>query len=85
MVRYVRTLQTLIIQAKGGKMIKKQFIVTMIVDEKTIAQKNTNFSINYNSVDEYIYREMECLENKYEGELSVEEGLKMWGESIKVE
>ena len=66
-------------------MIKKQFIVTMIVDENTIAQKNTNFSINYNSVDEYIYREMECLENKYEGELSVEEGLKMWGESIKVE
>ena len=65
-------------------MIKKQFIVTMIVDEKTIARKNTSFSGNNDSVDEYIYKEMKRLENKYEGELSVEEGLKMWGESIKV-
>ena len=65
-------------------MIKKQFIVTMIVDEKTIGRKNTSFAGNNDSVDEYIYKEMKRLENKYEGELSVEEGLKMWGESIKV-
>ena len=65
--------------------MKKQFIVTMIVDEKTIAEKNTNYSINYDSVEEYIYNEMNCLANKYDDINSAEEGIDIWGEWIEYE
>ena len=64
-------------------MVKKQFLVTMLVDDKTIAKKNTNYSINYDSVEEYIYREMDCLANKYENVNSFEQGIKEWGEWIE--
>jgi len=60
--------------------MKKQFIVTMIVDEKTIAEKNTNYSINYDSVEEYIDRQMSYFANRYENINSLEQGLEEWAE-----
>ena len=64
-------------------MVKKQFIVTMIVDENHNVVKERSVCQFCDSVDEYIYKQIRCFENKYEGGLSVKENLKMWGESIK--
>ena len=64
-------------------MIKKQFIVTMIVDENhNIARERIECSF-CNSAEEYIDREMNCLANKYENINSAEEGIKEWGEWIE--
>ena len=62
--------------------IKKKFIVTIFVDEKTIAEKNTNYSINYNSVEEYIDSRMNILYT-YENINSLEQGIKEWAEWIE--
>ena len=62
--------------------IKKKFIVTIFVDEKTIAEKNTNYSINYDSVEEYMYRQMDRLYT-YENINSLEQGIKEWAEWIE--
>ena len=57
--------------------IKKKFIVTIFVDEK-----NTNYSINYDSVEEYMYRQMDRLYT-YENINSLEQGIKEWAEWIE--
>ena len=64
-------------------MIKKQFIVTIIVDENHNVVKERSVCQSCDSVDEYIYKQIRCFENKYEKGLSVKENLEMWGESIK--
>jgi len=62
--------------------IKKKFIVTIFVDEKTITEKNTNYSINYDSVEEYINSRMNILYT-YENINSLEQGIKEWAEWIE--
>jgi|TARA_R100001594_G_C4027897_1_gene260650 hypothetical protein len=62
--------------------IKKKFIVTIFVDEKTIAEKNTNYSINYDSVEEYMYSQMDRLYG-YENIKNREQGINEWAEWIE--
>jgi len=70
------------------KMIKKQFIVTMIVDENhKVVRERIACSLSIprweKTAEAYIDKEMYCLANKYENVNSVEQGLKDWGEWIE--
>ena len=64
-------------------MVKKQFIVTMIVDENHNVVRERIECRFCDSVEQYIYKEMDCLANKYANVNSLEQGIEEWGEWIE--
>lgn len=65
------------------KTTKKQFILTIEVDNEQIVKKYPNYKFNFSSPDEFIKWTIEGM--KYAGNTNMsKDGIKEWGYSIKI-